>query len=241
MGCLRVRDAKPTTPYVVLGESPSIIHGTWFDLLTEDSVRKKPYNRSYPKGYVEMLEEQQERLVDALQEMYHRLRRNETWPGTKLAETNGQPLTHDLLQGLGVLGTRPGGDEASEPCEQPFERMQSKLSAISAGFACQTSSISSSPGQSNTSSESLHDDPILAAQPLSNAPFDFPPTTCANPAPYQKEWSYPPTQPSLPYRFTPLTNDFQLFQPEVPGWIFTEAGARMGLDYQMWTSQLLQI
>ncbi|KAJ5117298.1 hypothetical protein N7526_011407 [Penicillium atrosanguineum] len=66
--------------------------------------RKKPHDKVYPKGYVEMLEQQQSWLVHGLQVLYHRAIEDESWSEDLLkAETNGHPLTHDILTRLGVL------------------------------------------------------------------------------------------------------------------------------------------
>lgn len=81
-----------------------------------------------------MLEQQQERLVSALQEMYHRACRGELWPGPKLLETNGQPLTHDILAGFGVLEMKHEGSGETEHFEEDFENLQSRLIGEGAGY-----------------------------------------------------------------------------------------------------------
>lgn len=66
--------------------------------------RKKAQDKVYPKGYVEMLEQQQTQLVAGLREMYHMLRAGESWPGKALKDSHeGFPLTHDILERLNVL------------------------------------------------------------------------------------------------------------------------------------------
>lgn len=66
--------------------------------------RKKSHDKIYPKGYVEMLEQQQDKLVNALQELYDRNLNKKGWPGRPLHKTSkGIPLTHDILDGLGLL------------------------------------------------------------------------------------------------------------------------------------------
>lgn len=66
--------------------------------------RKKAHDKVYPKGYVEMLEQQQSQLVSGLREMYRRLQAGENWPGKPLNESHGGfPLTHDILERLNVL------------------------------------------------------------------------------------------------------------------------------------------
>jgi len=66
--------------------------------------RKKAHDKVYPKGYVEMLEQQQSQLVSGLRELYKRLQAGESWPGKALRESHGGfPLTHDILERLNVL------------------------------------------------------------------------------------------------------------------------------------------
>lgn len=66
--------------------------------------RKKSHDKVYPKGYVEMLEQQQSQLVAGLRELYRRLQDGENWPGKPLKNSNGgHPLTHDILERLDLL------------------------------------------------------------------------------------------------------------------------------------------
>jgi hypothetical protein len=65
--------------------------------------RKKSHDKVYPKGYVEMLEQQQSQLVTGLQVLYRRLQAGEGWPGLPLDSHGGQPLTHDILERLDLL------------------------------------------------------------------------------------------------------------------------------------------
>ena len=51
-----------------------------------------------------MLEQQQDKLVNALQELYDRNLKRKAWPGPPLQKTaKGIPLTHDILDRLGLL------------------------------------------------------------------------------------------------------------------------------------------
>ncbi|KAJ5920755.1 hypothetical protein N7466_009081 [Penicillium verhagenii] len=95
--------------------------------------RKKSHEKVYPKGYADMLEQQQIWLVHGLQELYRRATKGEGWSGAPLKlEPNGLPLTHDLLTRIGVLddsGSGPLGDQADivarhkSPDTEIFERL----------------------------------------------------------------------------------------------------------------------
>lgn len=77
-------------------------------------------------SYVEVLEKQQEKLVNAIQEMYNRLERNEGWKGPILGKTNkGVPLTHDILEHLGMLKLKP--DEEDYCFEEDPDMLRKKL------------------------------------------------------------------------------------------------------------------
>ena len=55
-------------------------------------------------SYVEMLEQQQNQLISGLQELYALVISSASWKGAPLKESvNGHPLTHDILERLGVL------------------------------------------------------------------------------------------------------------------------------------------
>jgi hypothetical protein len=85
------------------------------------------YEKSYPKGYVTMLEEHQDRLVRGLQESYHRLLKAGAWDVSPLAETDSKPLTHDILRALGLLNEE--NDDGEDPAlfEGDLQRLQSNL------------------------------------------------------------------------------------------------------------------
>ncbi len=53
-------------------------------------------------SYVQMLERQHAQLIAGLQELYHRTQNGDGWTGPPLVLGN-QPLTHKLLEALGVL------------------------------------------------------------------------------------------------------------------------------------------
>ena len=58
-----------------------------------------------------MLEQQQDKLVHALQELYDRNLKNIAWSGPPLNKTaKGIPLTHDILEALGMLKSDDQGN-----------------------------------------------------------------------------------------------------------------------------------
>ncbi|KAL9600980.1 MAG: hypothetical protein Q9219_002802 [cf. Caloplaca sp. 3 TL-2023] len=78
--------------------------------------------------YVEMLEQQQAQLVNALQELYKRITNNEGWEGDILDNSlNGHPLTHDILERLGAL--RIDGHPSPGRFEENTDVLQQKLLA----------------------------------------------------------------------------------------------------------------
>lgn len=99
--------------------------------------------------YVEMLEQQQTWLVNGLQELYQRLLKSDGWQGEPLkCESNGQPLTHDLLTQLGALDS-----SKHERFEEHPETMQQELWKQNAGHMQRQDST-------DTSSESPHSPPL---------------------------------------------------------------------------------
>ncbi|OOF90442.1 hypothetical protein ASPCADRAFT_400806 [Aspergillus carbonarius ITEM 5010] len=90
---------------------------------------KKVYNKVYPKGYIEMLEQQQKWLVNGLQEFYRRLLKNDGWQREPLeCGPNQQPSTHDLLiqlgqdlwnQDIGPMQGRDSSDTSSKSASSP--------------------------------------------------------------------------------------------------------------------------
>jgi hypothetical protein len=117
--------------------------------------RKKAHDKVYPKGYVEMLEQQQAWLVHGLQELYRRNLEGEGWPGEQLKlEPNGHPLTHDLLMRLGAL------DGTKERFEENPEALQQDLWHTNSGMQRQESSDGGSdspqsPARSRFSSDAF--------------------------------------------------------------------------------------
>ncbi|ODM18357.1 hypothetical protein SI65_06228 [Aspergillus cristatus] len=138
--------------------------------------RKKAHDKVYPKGYVEMLEQQQTWLVHGLQEMYRRASEGESWPGEPLrCEANGHPLTHDLLNRLGALDHTKG-----ERFEENTEIMQQELWRRNA---------MQRQDSSDASSESAAQSPVVSSRFPSDV---FGAVTAAPP-----QQQLPPTPPSF--------------------------------------------
>ncbi|KAJ4365805.1 Fluconazole resistance protein 1 [Neocucurbitaria cava] len=118
--------------------------------------RKKSQDKVYPKGYVEMLEQQQTQLVAGLRQLYSRLQKGESWPGQPLRETSGgHPLTHDILERLDLL--HPSTDNSNyEGFEEDCNRMQQKLLEGGAPFTHRRGSVSSDSEHGHASSSSSH-------------------------------------------------------------------------------------
>ncbi|KAL2862944.1 Zn(II)2Cys6 transcription factor domain-containing protein [Aspergillus lucknowensis] len=136
--------------------------------------RKKAHDKVYPKGYVEMLEQQQTWLVNGLQELYRRLLDGEGWQGEPLkCEPNGHPLTHDLLTHLGALD-----QSKHERFEESADALQQELWKHSAGHMQRQESL-------DTSSDSAHSpvvpqfapDPLAARTLPQTPPTINPPTS----------------------------------------------------------------
>jgi len=163
--------------------------------------RKKSQDKVYPKGYVEMLEQQQAQLVAGLRELYLRLQTNQGWPGAPLREAQGgHPLTHDILERLDLL--HPAGDSTSsstnthyEGFEEDCSRMQQKLLDRGAPYTHRRGSISSDSDHGhNSSSSSYSGTPTTKTIPFSDpfARHKAPPTPPMNsPFPRQSQIAAP--------------------------------------------------
>lgn len=176
--------------------------------------RKKSHDKIYPKGYVEMLEQQQAQLVQGLQVMYHQLRTANAWKKGKLEETNGQPLTHDILAALEVLTL------SDDHFEEDTEKLQQRLVSQGSGYANRRGSVSSDSDHSQHS----HERHASTGTPASSKhvfresfAFTSEPSSPAPQPKRQRQAMHQPivSQPSpLHHQNSPLSNDPQLFQPE---------------------------
>ncbi|KAI9781034.1 MAG: hypothetical protein M1816_002599 [Peltula sp. TS41687] len=108
--------------------------------------RKRTHDKVYPRGYVEMLEQQQGQLVVGLQELYSRMQKGEGWPGVPLSKdaVTGQPLTHDILERVGAL--KPEREGGPQRFEEDFNALQQQLYDKGAPPVLRHRSISSSSG-----------------------------------------------------------------------------------------------
>ncbi|KAK3111133.1 Fluconazole resistance protein 1 [Teratosphaeriaceae sp. CCFEE 6253] len=192
--------------------------------------RKKSHDKVYPKGYVEMLEQQQGQLVTALQETYRRLKTAQAWPGPSLSDANGQPLTHDILLALGLLESKADGSGDVEPFEEDCQKLQSRLLADGAGYVHRRGSVSSESEHSHHSHarSTPHGTPALV-KPEFRDSFAFQSATSSplsqSPVPRPRQ-TYPLAQPS------PLSHDPQFYQADwmMPGLDGSNAGMQAGYN-----------
>lgn len=163
--------------------------------------RKKSQDKVYPKGYVEMLEQQQTQLVAGLRELYSRLQKGESWPGQPLREASGgHPLTHDILERLDLL--HPTSDSSSnyEGFEEDCSRMQQRLLERGAPFTRRRGSVSSDSEHGHASSSSSYNGTPTTRSFAFDSPFvrnNAPPTPPMNsPFPRQSQIVSPIKQES---------------------------------------------
>lgn len=212
--------------------------------------RKKSHDKIYPKGYVEMLEQQQSQLVQGLQEMYHRMLAANMWDGPTLSEATGHPLTHDILAAMGLLEKKHDSDETIA-FEDDVEKLQARLIADGAVMTKRRGSVSSeSDSQSiHRAHSSSHSTPVLSKPTLFKENFSFnssrAPTsspTSRSPAP-KKRKTYPPAVQSPLHQNPPMTNnDPQLYQAEwtLGGQTFADPESIMKTSFALGKAPYLQ-
>jgi hypothetical protein len=188
--------------------------------------RKKSQDKVYPKGYVEMLEQQQAQLVAGLRELYARMQNGQGWPGQPLPTSHGgHPLTHDILERLDVLHLQTEGGQYYEGFEEDCGRMQQKLLEQGARLTHRRGSISSNSDHDHTSSPSSNGDPPTS-RPLNRIPDPF----ALNNA--------PPTPPQL----SPFPTQAQIAKTEpLSPQIFMNAGVLdpSALDRSSWIQETI--
>ncbi|KAH8724647.1 hypothetical protein GQ44DRAFT_617692 [Phaeosphaeriaceae sp. PMI808] len=154
--------------------------------------RKKSQDKVYPKGYVEMLEQQQTQLVAGLRELYNRLQQGESWPGPPLCESSGgHPLTHDILERLDLLHPSSNHGNNYEGFEEDCSRMQQRLVEQGAPFTRRRGSVSSESDHGHASSISSYGGTPTTKSFALDSPFarhNAPPTPPMNsPFPRQSQ------------------------------------------------------
>lgn len=173
--------------------------------------RKKSQDKVYPKGYVEMLEQQQTQLVAGLRELYSRLQRGESWPGQPLQESSGgHPLTHDILERLDLLQS-PGDDKSHyEGFEADCSRMQQKLVEGGAPYTRRRASVSSDSEHGHVSPNSSYNGTPTTKSFAFDSPFarhNAPPTPPMNsPFPRQSQVVSPPIKQETQMAPAPYMN-----------------------------------
>lgn len=118
-----------------------------------------------------MLEQQQMQLVAGLRELYRRLNAGESWPGAALNDaSDGQPLTHDILERLDLLHMHTENHGTTDGFEEDTEAMQRKLIESGASLVRRRGSVSSN---SDHSPEHDHQSPISYDTPPSARSSQF--------------------------------------------------------------------
>lgn len=171
--------------------------------------------------------------------------KGERWTGPKLSETNGHPLTHDILATLGLLEMKHDGSGELEQFEDDVDKIQSRLIAEGASYVRRRGSISSESDHSQHGHSKLSSlgTPPVTKPPLFDKNFTFsasPSPITQSPIPRQRK-SYPPAHESPLHRAQSIVNDPQLYQTEwsVPA-AFNEPSKLMRSNFALKTPHLDQ-
>jgi len=105
------------------------------------------------------------------------------WPGAPLSESEGHPLTHDILARLNIVSNKADADDMFE---EDCETMQQRLVSQGAPYMARRGSISSESDHSQTHghkrSRSILDTPIASPRkPSFRKSFDFDRTRTSSP------------------------------------------------------------
>jgi hypothetical protein len=168
-----------------------------------------------------MLEQQQGQLVSGLQELYRRLLAGQAWNGTALSESNGHPLTHDILAALNLLEIKRDGRSDAETFEEDCQKLQAKFIANGAPFIERRGSFSSDSDHSRPGRSTVHRMPTTSKQSIFKESFKFrasPSPVVQSPVPSQRH-SFPPAHQSPLHHATQMIHDPQLFQQD---WTLSE-------------------
>ncbi|KAK5105691.1 hypothetical protein LTR62_002369 [Meristemomyces frigidus] len=165
-----------------------------------------------------MLEQQQGQLVSGLQKMYGRLQSAQAWLGPALSETDGQPLTHDILAALNLLEMKDDGSGEIQTFEEDCQKSQSGLLAEEFGYVQRKSPFSSDSDhsrqrRSRPPSNATHTvaKPQLFAENYYLSASPSPLLQGPVPGPQQ---SYSQTQPLPRQQTWPLLHDPQFYRAE---------------------------
>jgi hypothetical protein len=196
-------------------------------VLTSCSERKRSQDKIYPKGYVEMLEQQQTQLVSGLKEMYQRLLKAAAWEGPSLDETSGHPLTHDILSALNLLEPKHDDSGELEVFEESCDKLQSRMVSEGANFVQRRGSLSSDSDQSHhdrpKTASSRTGTPVQPKPSMFRGSFAFPSASSSpltrSPIPRSKPFAqqrYPAQSPVRPLSLQEqaMFNDPRLFTAE---------------------------
>lgn len=208
------------------------------------SERKTVHDRVFPKGYVEMLEQQQGQIVSGLQEMYRRMLSGQAWTGPNLSEANGHPSTHNILAALGLLEAKHDESGEIEQFEEDFEKIQSRLVANGAGYVDQRGSLSSESEQNQHGhcKSTSHGTPTMAKPLIFDNSFTFSAlhsSATRSRVPSERR-SYPPAQQVPLHQDPPLKSDPQLYQPPWSATNFNDRESITGSKSGMQAAQLGQ-
>ena len=98
-----------------------------------------------------MLEHQQTQLVSGLQDLYKRVVEGQPWEGPLLSDSStGRPLTHDILESLGVLQLEP--QCKLDSFEEDTDKMLKKLVREGADMTQRRPSVGSECDRESTAS-----------------------------------------------------------------------------------------
>lgn len=196
-------------------------------------VQNRVSKRTRPKGYVEMLENQQDQLVWGLQEMYHRLHKASLWDDEPLEESGGQPLTHGILAALGVLPNKPNREDSScaPHVSTDMAEVPPSLSSLELpDFTGQPEAISNHSDNRNRSrsSESLYRATLVSPNPSTHSASSQQPNASLSPMDESSDLSseqlqrpeyYPPQlprQPIPPKSLRKQASTARLLQDSIP-------------------------
>ncbi|KAI2380169.1 hypothetical protein LOZ52_000153 [Ophidiomyces ophidiicola] len=149
--------------------------------------RKVTQTKAYSRGFVEMLESHHALVVKALQQLYAHCINNKCFPGEPIDVVDGYPLTHAILDRLGLIkeaeeSTSEGLDTDTIETSQYWRPQRRSSSSIDTEYASsmQTSPVERSPISDSTSesptSESHRGPPLTSLQGIysSYGPYHCP-------------------------------------------------------------------